>query len=151
MAAVSSLSEKLLTTTTKKLQSSGDSYPAVSRHVQTLVQEVLAWQRRIHNRRIPNRYSRNVEERNLANRFAKLLYRRWKALGREPSRSQLSPSEVALVNSVPGVPLHRRSEWLWSIRSSVTASPHVETLVKEVLAWQRRMSVTSDSNHDCIL
>ena len=35
----------------------------------------------------------------------KLLLRRDKALGTEPSRSQLSPSEVALVNSVPGVPL----------------------------------------------
>ena len=143
MAAVPSLSEIPATSIIKEPQISGDSHPADSPHVETLVNEVLVWQRAQmsikawQRAQIPKKYSRNVAERNLANRFAKLLYRRWKALGREPSRSQLSPSEVALVNSVPGVPLHRRSEWLWSIRSSVTASPHVETLVKEVLAWQR--------------
>ena len=174
MAAVSSLSEKLLTTTTKKLQSSGDSYPAVSRHVQTLVQEVLAWQRRIHNRRIPNRYSRNVEERNLGHRFAKVLLRRHKAVGKEPSRSQLLQSEASLVNSVPGVPPHgcsatasynnssmgahhsapfsssrgsrrgsRRGRKQSSLDSHPVVSRHgqtcvyVQTVVKEVLAWQR--------------
>jgi hypothetical protein len=73
-------------------------------YVQTFVKEVLAWQRRIHNRgRIPNKHSHDVEESKLGDRFAKLLLRRDKALS---SRSQLSPSEVALVNSVPGVPLH---------------------------------------------
>ena len=170
MAAVSSLSEKLLTTTTKKLQSSGDSYPAVSRHVQTLVQEVLAWQRRIHNRRIPNRYSRNVEERNLGHRFAKVLLRRHKAVGKEPSRSQLLQSEASLVSSVPGVPPHgcsatasynnssmgahhsapfsssrgsRRGRKQSRLDSHPVVSRHgqtcvyVQTVVKEVLAWQR--------------
>ena len=113
MAAVPSLSEKLATTSTKEIQSSGDSHPAVSSHVETLVKEVLAWQRRIHNRgQIPNKYSLDAEESNLGNRFGKLLYRRLKAVGKERSRSQLLPSEVALVNSVPGVqrvaapPLH---------------------------------------------
>ena len=136
VAAVSSLSEKLLTTTTKKLQSSGDSYPAVSRHVQTLVQEVLAWQRRIHNRRIPNRYSPDAEERNLGIRFAKLLLRRDKAVGKELSRSQLSPSEASLVNSVPGVPSHgcsvmsccsNRGDQLETARSKVRKKPAAGT------------------------
>ena len=81
MAAVASLSEKPVTTSTKELQSSGDSRPAVSRYVQTLVKEVLAWQRRIDNRRIPKRHSRDVEERSLGNRFANVLLRRDKAVG----------------------------------------------------------------------
>ena len=96
MAAVPSLSEP---------QRSGDSHPAVSHLVQKLVEEVLAWQRRNGVQKIPSKYSGDCEERKLALRFVKLLLRRDKALGTEPSRSQLSPSEVALVNSVPGVPL----------------------------------------------
>ena len=96
MAAVPSLSEP---------QRSGDSHPAVSHLVQKLVEEVLAWQRRNGVQKIPSKYSGDCEERKLALRFEKLLLRRDKALGTEPSRSQLSPSEVALVNSVPGVPL----------------------------------------------
>ena len=79
---------------------------AVSHLVRTLAEEVLAWQRRNGVQRIPSKYSDDCEERNLAIRFEKVLLRRDKALGTEPSRSQLSPSEVALVNSVPGVPLH---------------------------------------------
>ena len=79
---------------------------AVSHLVQTLAVEVLAWQRRNGVQSIPSMYSDDCEERNLALRFAKVLLRRDKALGIEPSRSQLSPSEVALVNSVSGVPLH---------------------------------------------
>ena len=97
MAAVPSLSEP---------QRSGDSHPAVSHLVQKLVEEVLAWQRRNGVQKIPSKYSGDCEERKLALRFEKLLLRRDKALGTEPSRSQLSPSEVALVNSVSGVPLH---------------------------------------------
>ena len=73
--------------------------------MQKLVEEVLAWQRRNGVQKIPSKYSGDCEERKLALRFEKLLLRRDKALGTEPSRSQLSPSEVALVNSVPGVPL----------------------------------------------
>ena len=73
--------------------------------MQKLVEEVLAWQRRNGVQKIPSKYSGDCEERKLALRFVKLLLRRDKALGTEPSRSQLSPSEVALVNSVPGVPL----------------------------------------------
>ena len=118
MAAVPSLSEpqrsgglhpaapKPAATSTKGLQSCGDSHPAVSHLVQKLVEEVLAWQRRNGFQKIPSKYSGDCEERKLALRFEKLLLRRDKALGTEPSRSQLSPSEVALVNSVPGVPLH---------------------------------------------
>ena len=117
MAAVPSLSEpqssgglhpaapKPAATSTKGLQSSGDSHLAVSHLVQKLVEEVLAWQRRNGVQKIPSKYSGDCEERKLAFRFEKLLLRRDKALGTEPSRSQLSPSEVALVNSVPGVPL----------------------------------------------
>ena len=178
MAAVPSLSEKPVTTTTKELQSNRDSHPVVSPHVETLVKEVLAWQRRIHNRRIPNRYSRDVKERKLGSRFAKVLLRRDKAVGKEPSRSQLSQSETSLVNSVPGVPPHgcsviascsnssmgehvlesssadvhhpavfsssRRGSPLGRKRSSVDSRHvqtlvHVQRLVKEVLAWQRRI------------
>ena len=93
-------------TPTKGLQSSGDSRPAVSHLAQKLVEEVLDWQRRNGFQQIPSKYAGDCEERKLAIRFEKLLLRRDKALGTEPSRSQLSPSEVALVNSVPGVPLH---------------------------------------------
>ena len=82
-------------TSTKGLQSSSDSHPAVSHLVQKLVEEVLAWQRRNGVQRIPSKYNDDCEERNLAIRFEKLLLRRDKALGTEPSRSQLSPSEVA--------------------------------------------------------
>ena len=136
MAAVSSLSEKPVTTTTKELQSSGDSRPAVSRYVQTVVKEVLAWQRRIDNRRIPNRRSSDAEERKLGTRFAKLWHRRFRAMGKEPGRSQLSQSEASLVNSVPGVPSHgcpatgRRRV----LRKAV--SPHVETLVNCFQVWK---------------
>jgi len=77
----------------------------VSHLVRTLVEEVLAWQGRNGVQRIPSKYHDDSEEHNLGIRFAKVLLRRHKALGTEPSRSQLSPSEVALVNSVSGVPL----------------------------------------------
>ena len=90
----------------KELQGNGDSHPVVSHSVQKLVEEVLAWQTRKGAQTIPSRSSSDGEERKLALRFAKMLLRRDKALGTEPSRSQLSPSEVSLVNSVPGVPLH---------------------------------------------
>ena len=101
MAAVAFPTGKAATTTTKQLQSSGDSHPAVSLHVETLVKEVLAWQRRICSRgQIPNRNSSDAEQRNLGIRFAKPLYRRFKAMGKESSRSQLLPSEVAVDNSV---------------------------------------------------
>ena len=80
MAAVPSLSEP---------QRSGDSHPAVSHLVQKLVEEVLAWQRRNGVQKIPSKYSGDCEERKLALRFEKLLLRRDKALGTEPSRSQL--------------------------------------------------------------
>ena len=104
MAAVPSLSEKPATTTTKELQISGDSHTAVSPHVDP---SVLAWQRRIHHRgQIQNRYSPDAEQRNLGIRFVKRLHRRFKAVGKEPSRAQLSLSEVALVNSVSGVKTH---------------------------------------------
>ena len=106
-------------TSTKGLQSSGDSHPAVSHLVQKLVEEVLAWQRRNGVQKIPSKYSGDCEERKLALRFEKLLLRRDKAVGTEPSRSQLSPSEVALVNSVPGVPLHGCSATASCSNSSV--------------------------------
>ena len=162
MAAFTSLSEKLATTIRKELQNSSDSHPAVSSHVRTLVKEVLAWQRRIHNRgQIPNKYSLDDEERNLGNRFSKLLYRRCKAVGKEPSRSQLLPSEVALVNSVPGVKnrcdlrfaanrrppgascirltrrdRHRPSHY--KRRGVLLQTRYVQSLVEDVVDWQTR-------------
>ena len=94
------------TTTTKELQGSGDSHPAVRDLVQKHVEEVLAWQTRKGTQKIPCKYRCDREEHLLAIKFEKLLLRRDKAVGRERSRSRLSPSEIALVNSVPGVPLH---------------------------------------------
>ena len=112
MAAVPSLSEpqrsgglhpaapKPAATSTKGLQSSGDSHPAVVR----LVEDVVAWQNTNDTRRIPKKFAQDSKERNLGMRFAKLLLRREKSLGAKPSEVQLSPVELALVNSVPGVP-----------------------------------------------
>ena len=112
MAAVPSLSEpqrtgglhpaapKPAATSTKGFQSSGDSHPAVVR----LVEDVVAWQNTNDTRRIPKKIAQDSKERNLGMRFAKLLLRREKSLGAKPSEVQLSPVELALVNSVPGVP-----------------------------------------------
>ena len=55
-------------------------------------------------RAIPNKYARDSKERNLGMMLAKLLLRRGTSLGAKPSEVQLSPVELALVNSVPGVP-----------------------------------------------
>jgi len=81
------------------------SSSGVSHLVRTLVADVSAWQEHNGVQRIPNKYHDDSEEHNLGIRFAKVLLRRDKALGSAPSRLQLSPSEVALVNSVSGVPL----------------------------------------------
>ena len=82
----------------------------VSHLVRTLVEDVLAWQGRNGVQRIPNKHAGSFhddsEEHNLGIRFAKVLLRRDKSLGSSwPSRVQLSPSGMALVNSVSGVPL----------------------------------------------
>ena len=96
---------------------SDDAQSIVSQNVQKLIEEVLRWQKHNKSRgvqKIPNQHAipkkskefyDDSEERNLGNRFAKVLLRRNKSLGTAPSQLQLSPSEVALVNSVPGVPL----------------------------------------------
>jgi len=77
---------------------------AAADYIPILVEEVLAWQSNVGTQRIPSKYSVDTTEAKLGNRFAKLLLRRSKALGRKPSWRQLVPTEVALVNSVPGVP-----------------------------------------------
>ena len=79
--------------------------PSASLGVQNLVQEVLTWQKHNETQHLPKRYGVDDEQRKLGNRFAKLLLRRDKGLGTQPRDVQLSPAEVALVNSVPGVPL----------------------------------------------
>ena len=79
--------------------------PSSSQMVQNLVQEVLTWQKRNETQHLPKRYGVDDEQRKLGIRFAKLLLRRDKGLGTQPRDVQLSPAEVALVNSVPGVPL----------------------------------------------
>ena len=84
---------------------SDDAHPTVSQKVQNLVEEVAIWQKRNKTQHIPPKHGDDSEVRNLGMRFAKLLLRRDKALGAKPSEVQLSPSEVALVNSVSGVPL----------------------------------------------
>ena len=84
------------------------SNSGVSKLVRTMVADVVTWQERNEVQRIPNQHAGSShddsEERNLGNRFAKVLIRREKSLGSCPSQVQLSPSEVALVNSVSGVP-----------------------------------------------
>tara|TARA_B110000196_G_C21110930_1_gene647758 strand:+ start:189 stop:1697 length:1509 start_codon:yes stop_codon:yes gene_type:complete len=128
---------------TSGIQSSGDSHPAVSHLVRTLVEEVLAWQGRNGVQRIPSKYRDDCEERNLAVRFAKVLLRRDKALGTEPSRSQLSLSEVALVNSVSGVPLHGCS-------ATASCSSSVAQQLPEPAAKQgpRHAADTTDINFE---
>lgn len=79
--------------------------PSASLGVQNLVQEVLTWQKHNETQHLPKRYGVDDEQRKLGIRFAKLLLRRDKGLGMQPRDVQLSPAEVALVNSVPGVPL----------------------------------------------
>ena len=69
-----------------------------------LVREVVKWQKDHATRCIPNQHADDKEEAKLGERFKKLLLRRGKALGPEPSRKLLSVAEVELVNSVPGVP-----------------------------------------------
>ena len=111
---------------------SDDAHSSVSQNLQNLIEEVLSWQKRnktgvqrIPNQHatIPNKYARgsfhdDSEERKLGIRFAKVLLRRDKSLGPAPSQLQLSPSEVALVNSVPGVP-HNGCSTTASCNSSV--------------------------------
>ena len=75
---------------------SGDIHTAVSR----FVEEVVAWQKGKATQRIPRKFGDNSDERRLGMRFAKLLLRREKGLGARPSEVQVSPVEVALVNSV---------------------------------------------------
>ena len=73
-------------------------------YIQNLVDEVKAWQSNKGTQKIPNKHSKDTTEAKLGKRFVKLLLRRSKALGTKPSGRQLEPTEVALVNSVPGVP-----------------------------------------------
>ena len=82
--------------------SAGDM--AAADYVPNLVAEVLAWQINVGTQKIPNHHSKDTAEAKLGTRFAKLLLRRGKALGGKPSGRQLEPTEVALVDSVPGVP-----------------------------------------------
>ena len=85
------------------------SSSGVSNIVRTLVDEVLDWQKRNGVQRIPSKYAGRsiqrveIEEHKLGMRCAKVLLRRYKSLGTAPSEVQLSPFEVALVNSMPGV------------------------------------------------
>ena len=78
---------------------------AVSESVRNLVQEVISWQQRRGTHLIPNQHCEDDMEAKLGKRFAKLLLRRGRALGTYPSETQLLPAEVALVNSVSGVPV----------------------------------------------
>ena len=86
---------------------------AAADYIPNLVEEVLAWQSNVRTQRIPNKHSEDTTEAKLGMRFAKLLLRRSKALGGKPSGRQLEPTEVALVNSVPGVPARGCSVHGW--------------------------------------
>ena len=86
---------------------------AAADYIPNLVEEVLAWQSNVGTQRIPNKHSKDTTEAKLGRRFEKLLLRRSRALGRKPSGRQLEPTEVALVNSVPGVPARGCSVHGW--------------------------------------
>ena len=76
----------------------------IADYIQNLVDEVKAWQSNKGTQKIPNKHSKDTTEAKLGRRFEKLLLRRSRALGGKRSGRQLEPTEVALVNSVPGVP-----------------------------------------------
>ena len=80
---------------------------SVASSTKKTVYEVKAWQAQWQTNRLPNQCSRNSYEQSLGRRFAKLLLRRHCAIstGAERKRlEQLPQAEIALVNSVPGVP-----------------------------------------------
>ncbi len=79
----------------------------VSPNTRRRCEEVLAWQAKSKKQRIPNQHSDDAEEMRLGKRFTNLLLRRFRSIGtgRKPSEKQLNPDELALVNSVPGVPV----------------------------------------------
>ena len=126
------------------------SHPAVSHLVRTLVEEVLSWQGRSGVQRIPSKYHDDSEERNLGIRFAKVLLRRDKALGPEPSRVQLSTSEVVLVNSVPGVPLQGCSASGSSSSSVSSTNPASQNSSSGVAPPAKRLRLHS-SDGDILL
>ena len=102
----------------------------VSPAVLNLVEEVLAWQRRYRVETLPTKYSANPEERKLKQRFDKLLARRKRDVGPAPSRKILSASEIALVNSVPGVLRCGRSS-MNSCEENNTSIPSSEHTAKK--------------------
>ena len=75
--------------------------------------------------------------------FAKLLLRRGNSLGAKPSEVQLSPVELALVNSVPGVPFRG-----CSVRSGLAtkAAPTPSATSKAV---EPSNKVTKRTIHQC--
>ena len=79
----------------------------VTPNTRRLCEEVLAWQAKSKEQRVPNQHSDDAEEMRLGKRFTNLLLRRFRSIGagRKPSEKQLNPDELALVNSVPGVPV----------------------------------------------
>jgi hypothetical protein len=122
------------------------SSSGVSHLVRTLVEEVLAWQGRRNPigygaQRIPNKHAGSFyddsEERKLGIRFGKVLLRRDKSLGSAPSQLQLSPSEVALVNSVPGVPLHGCSATASCNSNVAQQRPGLTTILNDDIGTHR--------------
>lgn len=55
-------------------------------------------------RYIPRQHSKDDRESKLGKRFAKLLLRRFKALGTKPSGALLTDADIALVNAISGTP-----------------------------------------------
>ena len=81
--------------------------PGVAGCTNKTVLDVLKWQAGLKTPRLPNQCSSHSEEKKLGLRFAKLLLRRFDSLSNGADRKrlpQLSKAEIALVNSVPGVP-----------------------------------------------
>ena len=78
----------------------------------------MAWQRLNGVQRVPRKYSDDCEERKLALRFGKLLLRRDKALGTEPSRLS-----------------YRHLKWLWSIQCRVYLFMDARQQLPAAAAW----------------
>ena len=69
-----------------------------------------------------------IEEAKLGQKLGKLLLRRSKALGTKPSGSMLTAAEVALINTIPDVPVegcavHGSPETEWSVQAPHHAPP----------------------------
>ena len=84
--------------------------------------------------RIPYQHDPDAREAKLGKRFAKLLVRRFKAIGQKPSQAMLTRAELKIVNAIAGTPAQG---------CSVFKRRPVETLPKMVHLYTNMRSPTS--------